>query len=292
MPRQVKSAVITTADGKEAEKYLFYRGVGHLDAPLVVKQRGDGLTVNLRDDASLTVLPPSWLVRVLPDGRVWYRRLDSGADLGSVVSLPREDADAVRDGLPALRRELAGALVAQGLYADEAQAMLETWQLSYFASEGLRLFFLLPQAWTDTHLPVSISVPAQITRVMMGRIELVSAHQRGVFAKLQALPAGAFNLTPLYVDLLNASANLSKEQHAERSRQVMQRLRDQKGSHAELYTAFGREVPEPLRLYDSLGRFRDALIAHEWRSARDDTTRARLMAIIGAFSSCIPQRTR
>jgi hypothetical protein len=290
-PRQVKSAVITTADGKEAEKYLFYRGVGHLDAPLVVQQRGEAITVALRDGESLKALPPSWLVRVLPDGRVWYRRLDPDAASNNVVSLPRDAADVARDGLPALRRELADALVAQGLYADEAQAMLDTWRLSYFASEGLRWFFLLPQTWTDSHLPVSISVPASLTRVMMGRIELVSAHQRGVLAKLQALPAEAFKLPPLYADLLTSPADLSKEQRAERSRKVMQRLRDQSGSHAEFYTAFGREVPEALRLYDSLGRFRDALIAHEWRSARDERARARLMEIIGAFSSCIPPNT-
>jgi hypothetical protein len=288
-PREVQSAVITTADGKESEKYLFYRGVGHLDAPLIVRQREEALTVALRDGEALKALPPSWLVRVLPDGGVWYRRLNADANAREViVSLPRDEAVSARDALPALRRELAGALVAQGLYADEAKAMLDTWQLSYFASEGLRLFFLLPQTWTDSHLPLAVSVPAEVTRVMMGRIELVSATARGALAKLQALPAESLRLTPLYVDLLSGSAEFPKEQRVETSRNVMHRLRDQSGSHAEFYRAFGRTVPEPLRLYDSLGRFRDALIAHEWRSAPDESTRARLKGIIDTFSSCVP----
>lgn len=40
-PRKVQSAVVTTANGEEAEKYLFYRGVAHLDAPLAVQRQND-----------------------------------------------------------------------------------------------------------------------------------------------------------------------------------------------------------------------------------------------------------
>ena len=52
----------------------------------------------------------------------------------------------MKSSLEQLRRELADALTEQGLYADEAAAMLETWRLSYFESQGLRAFFLLPHA--------------------------------------------------------------------------------------------------------------------------------------------------
>ena len=102
-----------------------------------------------------------------------------------------------KSSLEQLQRELAAALTSEGLYADEAAAMLATWRLSYFESEGLRVFFLLPQPWTEIRLPLSISTPADITRVMVGRVELVTAHQRDVLREVvrpageALLPAGA-----------------------------------------------------------------------------------------------------
>ena len=58
-------------------------------------------------------------------------------------------------------------------------------------------------------------------------------------------------------------------------------------SQAALYRATGRKVPEPLRVYDSLGRFRDALLAHELH-ASDGTRRARLEKVMHSFSTCVP----
>jgi hypothetical protein len=62
----------------------------------------------------------------------------------------------------------------------------------------------------------------------------------------------------------------------------------QKGgqSHSDLYRAVGREVPEALQLYESLGRFRDALLAHEWHNEVDATRRARYGRIIQLYSAC------
>ena len=53
-----------------------------------------------------------------------------------------------------------------------------TWEVTLFKSSGLRLFFMVPRAWTDSYLPLNVSVPADITRVMIGRIELVTPAQR------------------------------------------------------------------------------------------------------------------
>ena len=148
--------------------------------------------------------------------------------------------------------------------------MLATWRLSYFESEGLRVFFLLPRSWTDGYLPLAISTPADITRVMVGRVELVSAHQRETLQKLYALPDKEFpSGPPLYADP-----------------NVYQRMRTGEPTHAELYRVAGREVPEPLRLFDSLGRFRDAFLAHEWKSETDATRRARLQQVMNRYSAC------
>ena len=67
---------------------------------------------------------------------------------------------------------MQGALIANGLFHDEAEAMLNTWQPAYFQHEGTRLMFIVPRAWVDAHLPLSISVPAEIVRVFIGRIDL------------------------------------------------------------------------------------------------------------------------
>lgn len=157
-PRKVKAASVRTADKREAERYLFYRGVAHLDAPLVTRQNGDTLTLSVRDgEQHLDAFPPTWLVRVLPDGRVRYTTLPiEKARRGQlVVELPPENRQNKNTDLDALKRELMSNLVAQGLFEDEAHAMLETWRLSYFASEGIRIFFLLPEPWTDARLPLS-----------------------------------------------------------------------------------------------------------------------------------------
>jgi hypothetical protein len=269
-PRRVGSAIVVDRD-QHAEKYLFYRGVGHLDAPLVVRQQTRSLTMSLRDGSMLDRLPAVWVVQVTPDGRVQYTSTKSSEKepFTATASTPTDDGSTSR--LDALRGEIAAVLRAEGLYEDEARAMLDTWRLSYFESEGLRLFFLLPRSWTDARLPLSISTPADTVRVMLGRIELVSAHQRSVLRKLLALPDAAFELPAAYTQ----------------SVEVLRALQKGIGSHAEYYRMMGKDVPEALQLYDSLGRFRDALLAYEIGRTPDDATRQRLNLIMSRFSACL-----
>jgi hypothetical protein len=267
-PRNVKSAVAIS--GAEAEKYLFYRGVGHLDAPIVVREESDSLSIALRDEEKLlAALPHIWIVRVSADKQLAYRSFKPSNQRTLTAALPT--GHAAQSGLDALRLELKAALQADGLYEDEADAMLATWRLSYFDSEGLRVFFVLPRAWTDAQLPLSTSVPAEVTRVMLGRVELISAHQESALKSLYELPATAFDVPPLYYQ----------------DQSVLKLMRDGATSHAELYRAVGRPVPEALRLYESLGRFRDALLAHEMRSASDAERKVRLVLIMERFSACV-----
>lgn len=267
-PREVHSAVVTEGRRQEAEKYLFYRGVGHLDAPLIVREQGNSLIISPRL-ASFRPFPELWVVRVQPDGRVRYRHMPEGEQGAEKVLIPVDDASSASDR-DDLYREIADALVKEGLYREEAQAMLETWELSYFESEGLRVMFVLPRSWTDAQLPLSISAPAAVTRVMLGRIELVSTWQRAKLRRLQELPASAFDLKPLYAE----------------SPTALRGLQAGTASHADLYRSVGREVPEALQLYDQLGRFRDAWLAHEGNSTRDEAARKRLALIMQKFSAC------
>jgi hypothetical protein len=87
-----------------------------------------------------------------------------------VLLEPAELTGTVED----LGRELEGMLVAQGLYQDEAQAMVETWRDSWF-EEGSRLIYIVPAEFMNRILPLSISpAPAQTARVFVGRMELVT----------------------------------------------------------------------------------------------------------------------
>ena len=76
--------------------------------------------------------------------------------------------------LASLRKDLQDILVENGLYPREAAAMLETWRDSWF-TEGTRLFYVLPQSAMESILPLEIiPKPAQIARVFVGRIEVIT----------------------------------------------------------------------------------------------------------------------
>jgi hypothetical protein len=67
-----------------------------------------------------------------------------------------------------------GILVDQGLYPDEAHAMVETWRDSGF-EEGSRLIYIVPRSFIDRVLPLTINpTPGQIVRVFVGRLEIVT----------------------------------------------------------------------------------------------------------------------
>lgn len=181
-PRLAKSATPVSV-GPEAEHYLFYRGVGHLDAPLQVTRDPSGaITIANRSDIPMTDVP-IWLAEFRADGSAAFRRIDN-------ISKPQagsfRDEEFYADGVARLRSNMHEALVSAGLFPDEAEAMLETWKLSYFKSGGQRLFFLVPRAWTDKVLPLSINKPANLTRVMMGRIELITPVQRKAISDILA----------------------------------------------------------------------------------------------------------
>ncbi|MEI9972972.1 MAG: hypothetical protein WDO73_13460 [Ignavibacteriota bacterium] len=88
------------------------------------------------------------------------------------------EAPALTGSLDNLKRDLSDALVGQGLYRKEADAMIETWRDSWF-EEGIRVFYLVPRSLVDRELPLSVQpAPARIARVFVGREEILSPHLR------------------------------------------------------------------------------------------------------------------
>jgi hypothetical protein len=163
---------VTTPQGDQREKFLFYRGVSMFPVPISVKITPGGAfgTKNLtREEIPATILFER------RGEKLGYRI--AGA-LGNEAILDPPDLTATMDSL---RRDVEEMLVVQGLYADEARAMFETWQDSWF-EEGSRLFYIVPRQFVDATLPLSIHpAPEQTVRVFVGRLELVtSATQREV----------------------------------------------------------------------------------------------------------------
>ena len=270
-PRNVDAATVVNSQSEEAEKYLFYRGVGHLDAPIVVTRVDDTLNFALREGATdFATLPQLWIVDVGANGHLLFRTVKPTGRTAQAPAYPSAIAGALNNRL-GLQRELSAALKAAGLNADEAAAMLDTWKLSYFDSAGLRVFFLLPRTWIDARLPLDLSTPADITRVMVGRIELLTQTQRKTLARLYALPETAFPRQPVFA----------------RSAQVLKAMQGGKYSAVGLYQLAGTRVPESLVLYHSLGRFRDALLNHELKTEVDPARRARLDLVMRHYSACV-----
>lgn len=193
-PRDVQCDRVTTVKG-ESEQYLFYRGVGHLDAPLRVSRLDDQqdwlqICGQMRSSSDATI-PRLWLVDVAAGGRLAFHgvgplQIGSAAVPLAVRSI-FDESEYTRSSLTTLQDELRAALVADGLFRDEADALLRTWEHSYFRDEGLRLLFLVPREWTDAHLPIRVSVPGEIRRSMVGRIEIVTPGQREALRQLAAI---------------------------------------------------------------------------------------------------------
>jgi len=159
-PLRVKTPV-----GEQYEKFLFYRGVSAFRVPI---------SATLDDANKLRVENRSG--QPIPNTIFFERR---GENVGFRVNgaLQNEvlmDPPQLNSTVDSLARELEGILIAQGLYQNEAQAMVQTWRDSWF-EEGSRLLYIVPEEFVNTVLPLTIKpAPVQTTRVFVGRLELVT----------------------------------------------------------------------------------------------------------------------
>jgi hypothetical protein len=85
------------------------------------------------------------------------------------------DPPVLTGSVDALYGDLEEILVGQGLYRDEAHAMVETWKDSWF-EEGSRLIYIVPRGFIDNVLPLTLKPePGQIVRVFVGRLEIITS---------------------------------------------------------------------------------------------------------------------
>ena len=165
---------IETPSGPQRERFLFYRGVTSIQPPLAATAGADN---SIRLDYHFSDPIPATIVFERRNSKLGYRVLGPLSDETTVA------APSLEGSADSLFSTLEGVLISQGLFPDEAHAMLETWKDSWF-DEGSRVLYVVPRRFVDSVLPLSIQPSsAQLTRVFVGRLELITpATQRAVEA--------------------------------------------------------------------------------------------------------------
>ena len=173
-----------TANGgvAQTEKMLFYRGVGSFTAPLNVRQPSPN-TVSLQVSEPGVRLSSAFLYVVHGD-RALLQPLGAISGEPKAVTYDFEEAGPLAEVRAVFGGKLRSALVADGLYEKEAEAMVKTWDDSWFAEPGMRVLYTLPKAWADRVLPLTFSpVPKAVKRVFVGRAELFTNAQEWAMVK-------------------------------------------------------------------------------------------------------------
>jgi hypothetical protein len=207
------SLFVETPSGPQREKFLFYRGVSAFSVPITATVAADS-TVHLQNQLS----------EEIPAAILFERR---GAQLGYRMLGPLRDQAAyappeLSASLDSLSTALEGILISQGLFPDEAHAMLESWKNSWF-EEGSRLIYIVPRRFVDSVLPLRIApAPATTTRVFVGRLELITpATERSVesaFASNDRVTLAKYNrfLEPILSSMIQKSTDPSRTEQLNR----------------------------------------------------------------------------
>jgi hypothetical protein len=175
--RAVDSNTIRTGTG-EAERFLFYRGLGDFDLPVKVTAGAAG-KVTLTNKYAEPV-PRVFVLNVDHEHGAFNERAAGIAPGASLEDAAPSLAGAA--GLDsyaeALGARVTDVLDGSGLFHDEAVAMVNTWKRQWFRTPGVRLLYLIPQSWTEQSIPLSLSpAPEELLRVMLIRVEVISPEQ-------------------------------------------------------------------------------------------------------------------
>jgi hypothetical protein len=161
--------------GTEREQFIFYRGLGAFDTQFRATANADG-SVTIAN-ASADVIPAVFLLRLHSGGGFVQNLgpLAPGASIANIVPPVNGKEVNVDQYVADAADQVAAALRASGLTADEARAMVDTWSRSYFRTMGMRFLYVVPRTWTDALLPITITpAPASLVRTLVGRVEVLT----------------------------------------------------------------------------------------------------------------------
>lgn len=154
------------------EGFIFYRGVGNFELPLHIKVAGRTLELENRGGHDLPCLLLYEKSPEFPRGVM--QRVGPLAPGARILATLREEGICYDSVVPQAERLLRRALEEAGLTTPEALALIATWSDSYLRRDGVRVFWIVPRAFTDRVLPISISPkPVELERVLVGRSEVL-----------------------------------------------------------------------------------------------------------------------
>lgn len=175
--RLVNSNLVSS--GAETEKFLFYRGLGRFQPQISITSKDGQLKI-----AGLAQARPqaAFLIHVNESGDGQLLSLDGVKTKEEVTVLAKriaqlkdhtKTASYIIKGQQA-RGKMIDELIASGLYQDEAEAMINTWENGYLKVPGLRLLYILPRTEVDKVLPLAMNpAPEKLVRSFVGRMEIL-----------------------------------------------------------------------------------------------------------------------
>jgi len=156
----------------ETEGFIFYRGLGNFVPGLFTTASGNGdLHITNRSGGKI---PYAFIFERQSNGSHRWHDITHGIGNSNSLTVAESQLDRSGNGFdPKMYHALRDGLASCGLTESEASAMIQTWWNSYFESEGLRVFWVLPASRTQEILPLEASPkPEHIIRVLVGRSEV------------------------------------------------------------------------------------------------------------------------
>lgn len=185
--RQVPNANAVRTDNGDKEKFIFYRGIGNFPSPLKVSSDlKDVLTLE-----NVSQSPISMAIVLNSNGKTGNIAVVNNLTSKTQVAVP-----SLVNGLDfniyiqKTKAVIIDSLVKNGLYTDEAVAMVNTWQRSYFNTPGIRVLYIVPSEDTESILPLNVKpAPNELKRVLVGRVEVMTKNEEAKY--LQVIQSNA-----------------------------------------------------------------------------------------------------
>lgn len=180
----------------QVEKFIFYRGAGQSVPPYLVTMPDDHSVTFHNMSQSASSFQVALRVR---DGQASWVQMpnisgpSTESSRSATITFP-EKTISLEQADQELCALFLGELISRGLTKAEAQAMIDTWNHTWFAESGQRVFTIVDRTWVDSVLPLGITPePKKLERVFVARYEVLSPAQEKQLGNLMATPVSTDN---------------------------------------------------------------------------------------------------
>ncbi len=173
--------------GNEVEKFIFYRGLGEFRTELHITSRKGHLQLQNQGKQNI---PAAFLIYTDGATRGDFISLNT-ISLNQSIHISAERIEKLKlttknqnQFLAEAKAQLLAHLKYQGLFHDEAEAMINTWEHGYFQTPGLRVLYVLNAHEVEAILPAKITPnPNEFHRAFVGRLEILLDTDEEIFLR-------------------------------------------------------------------------------------------------------------